>query len=36
VPQKIIGGSMFWRSLLTTGQLASSMAITAGVAATTL
>jgi protein involved in polysaccharide export with SLBB domain len=36
VPQKIIGGSMFWRNLLTTGQLASSMAITAGVAATTL
>jgi protein involved in polysaccharide export with SLBB domain len=36
VPQKILGGSMFWRNLLTTGQLASSMAITAGVAATTL
>jgi protein involved in polysaccharide export with SLBB domain len=36
VPQKIIGGSMFWRELLTTGQLAASFAITAGVAATTL
>lgn len=36
VPQKIIGGSLFWRSLLTTGQLAASFAITAGVAATTL
>jgi len=36
VPQKIIGGSLFWRDLLTTGQLAASIAITAGVAATTL
>jgi protein involved in polysaccharide export with SLBB domain len=36
VPQKIIGGSLFWRSLLNTGQLAASFAITAGVAATTL
>jgi protein involved in polysaccharide export with SLBB domain len=36
VPQKIIGGSLFWRSLLSTGQLAASIAITAGVAATTL
>ncbi len=36
VPQKIIGGSLFWKSLLTTGQLAASFAITAGVAATTL
>jgi protein involved in polysaccharide export with SLBB domain len=36
VPQKIIGGSLFWRNLLSTGQLAASIAITAGVAATTL
>jgi protein involved in polysaccharide export with SLBB domain len=36
VPQKIIGGSLFWRNLLTTGQLAASIAITAGIAATTL
>lgn len=36
VPQKIIGGSLFWRSLLTTGQLAASFALTAGVAATAL
>ena len=36
VPQKIIGGSLFWRNLLTTGQLAASFAITAGVAASTL
>jgi protein involved in polysaccharide export with SLBB domain len=32
VPQKIIGGSLFWRNLLTTAQLASSIAITAAVA----
>jgi protein involved in polysaccharide export with SLBB domain len=32
VPQKIIGGSLFWRNLLATGQLASSMAITSGLA----
>lgn len=36
VPQKIIGGSFTWRNLLTTGQIASSIAITAGVAAATL
>jgi protein involved in polysaccharide export with SLBB domain len=36
VPQKIIGGSLFWRNLLTTAQLASSIAITSGVAAATL
>jgi protein involved in polysaccharide export with SLBB domain len=36
VPQKIIGGSLFWRNLLSTGQLAASVAITAGVAATAL
>jgi protein involved in polysaccharide export with SLBB domain len=36
VPQKIIGGSLFWRNLLATGQIASSIAITAGVAAATL
>lgn len=36
VPQKIIGGSVFWRSLLSTGQLAGSIAITAGVAAAAL
>ena len=36
VPQKIIGGSLFWRNLLTTGQIASSIAITSGVAAATL
>jgi protein involved in polysaccharide export with SLBB domain len=32
VPQKIIGGSMFWRNLLTIGQISSSIAITAAVA----
>lgn len=36
VPQKIIGGSLFWRNLLTAGQLAASTAITAGVAAAAL
>ncbi len=36
VPQKIIGGSLFWRNLLTAGQLAASVAITAGVAASAL
>jgi protein involved in polysaccharide export with SLBB domain len=36
VPQKLIGGSLFWRNLLSTGQLAASVAITAGVAATAL
>jgi protein involved in polysaccharide export with SLBB domain len=36
VPQKIIGASLFWRNLLATGQLAASVAITAGVAATAL
>lgn len=33
VPQKIIGSSLLWRNLLTTAQLASSIAITAAVAA---
>ena len=33
VPQKIIGASLLWRNLLTTAQLASSIAITASVAA---
>ena len=32
VPQKVIGASVFWRNLLTTAQLASSIAITAAVA----
>ena len=36
VPQKIVGGSQIWRNLLTTGQLAASVAITAGVAAASL
>ena len=33
VPQKILGSSQLWRNLLTTAQLASSIAITAAVAA---
>lgn len=33
VPQKIIGSSLLWKNLLTTAQLASSIAITASVAA---
>jgi protein involved in polysaccharide export with SLBB domain len=36
VPQKIIGGSLFWKNLLVTGQLAASVALSAGVAAATL
>jgi protein involved in polysaccharide export with SLBB domain len=32
VPQKVFGASLFWRNLLTTAQLASSIAITAGIA----
>jgi protein involved in polysaccharide export with SLBB domain len=36
VPQKMIGGSLFWRNLLTTAQLASSIAITSAVAASAL
>lgn len=36
VPQKIIGASAFWRELLSTGQLAGSVALTAGIAAATL
>ncbi|MEO7115969.1 MAG: hypothetical protein ABIZ18_08910, partial [Caldimonas sp.] len=32
VPQKISGSSLLWRNLLTTAQLASSIAITAAVA----
>jgi protein involved in polysaccharide export with SLBB domain len=31
VPQKVIGASVFWRNLLTTAQLASSIALTATV-----
>lgn len=36
VPQKIIGASLFWKNLLTTAQLASSIGITAGIAAAAL
>jgi protein involved in polysaccharide export with SLBB domain len=36
VPQKIIGASVFWRNLLSTGQLVGSVALTAGVAAAAL
>jgi len=36
VPQKIIGGSLFWRALLAAGQLAGSLAITSGFAAASL
>ena len=36
VPQKILGSSLFWKNLLSTGQLAGSIAITAAVAAATL
>jgi protein involved in polysaccharide export with SLBB domain len=36
VPQKVIGGSLFWKNLLVTGQLAASVALSAGVAAATL
>ncbi|MDW5265155.1 MULTISPECIES: SLBB domain-containing protein [Acidobacteriaceae] len=36
VPQKILGGSLFWKTLLSTGQLAASVAITAAVAAAAL
>lgn len=36
VPQKIIGASLLWRNLLTTAQLASSIAITAGIAVAAL
>jgi protein involved in polysaccharide export with SLBB domain len=32
VPQKVIGGSVFWRNLLATGQFASSLAINSGLA----
>jgi protein involved in polysaccharide export with SLBB domain len=32
VPQKILGGSLFWKNLLTVAQLSSSIAITAAVA----
>ncbi len=32
VPQKIVGGSLFWRNLLTVAQISSSIAITAAVA----
>jgi protein involved in polysaccharide export with SLBB domain len=36
VPQKIVGSSQLWRNLLSAGQIAASVAITAGVAAATL
>ncbi len=36
VPQKLMGGTLFWRNLLSAGQLAASAALTAGVAAATL
>ncbi len=36
VPQKIVGGSVFWRNLLASGQLAASVAVSAGVAAAAL
>jgi protein involved in polysaccharide export with SLBB domain len=36
VPQKVLGASLFWKNLLATGQLAASVAITAGVAAAAL
>jgi hypothetical protein len=36
VPQKIIGGSLLLRNLLTTGQLAASIAVNTGVAFATL
>jgi protein involved in polysaccharide export with SLBB domain len=36
VPQKLVGGSLFWRNVLATGQLAASVAVSAGVAAATL
>jgi protein involved in polysaccharide export with SLBB domain len=32
VPQKFVGGSLFWRNMLTTAQIASSIAITVAVA----
>ncbi len=36
VPQKIIGASLLWRNLLMTAQIASSIGITAGIAAAAL
>lgn len=36
VPQKIIGSSILWKSILTAGQIAASIAITAGVATAAL
>jgi len=36
VPQKIIGGSLFWRNLLGFGQFAASLAITSGLTAAVL
>ncbi|GGG86009.1 sugar ABC transporter substrate-binding protein [Edaphobacter dinghuensis] len=36
VPQKILGGSLFWKTLLSSGQLAASVAVTAAVAAAAL
>ena len=32
VPQKILGGSMFWRNILATAQVLSSIAVTANLA----
>jgi protein involved in polysaccharide export with SLBB domain len=36
VPQKIIGGSLFWKNLLGVGQFAASLAITSGLTASIL
>jgi protein involved in polysaccharide export with SLBB domain len=36
VPQKIIGSSVLWKSLLTVGQIVASVAVTAGVASAAL
>jgi hypothetical protein len=36
VPQKILGSSLFWRNLLTAGQLAASTAVTVGVVSSAL
>ena len=34
VPEKIVGGSTFWKNLMSTAQLSSSLAIAARIAAT--
>ncbi len=36
VPQKLVGGSLFWKNLLSSGQLAASLAITSGLTAAVL